>query len=364
MRSIYKIVIMWFWSVLFSGCIPAMSIPFSSDPKQKSRHVAHLTALLRDPICITRKVLAVEFPGTNSLRLVTVEMLAKSLVNINGCCNGHVKPLKIEAQPNHPAALMGNVKAVLLRHEQIIAAVSGKASAKCLPYDKSFLNWIGLDHVASLTEIHLQAMFFCINQVHVQAADLIAEPLAFLILINRHRVSRSFAPNFFLAKLRHEIESKKSTMEKLDLSCLQFIASGGEANPVDTCDAVSKSLASYGAPLDVITPGFGMTETCAGAIYNCKCPAYDKQNGLKFACLGSCIPGIKMRNTMPDESHRLARANEQGFLELTGPVVFQEYFNDEKAIMSAFTIDGWFRTGDRAFIVKNGNLNLGGRGKE
>lgn len=60
------------------------------------------------------------------------------------------------------------------------------------------------------------------------------------------------------------------------LNCLKYVASGGEANVVKTCDVVSQILSQYGAPVNVIVPGFGMTETGADAIFNTKCPIYDK----------------------------------------------------------------------------------------
>ncbi len=30
--------IIWVWSVLYSGCLPAMSTPFSKDPQQRLKH--------------------------------------------------------------------------------------------------------------------------------------------------------------------------------------------------------------------------------------------------------------------------------------------------------------------------------------
>ena len=207
-------------------------------------------------------------------------------------------------------------------------------------------------------------MHLCVDQIHVQAVDLIASPFMFLKLIDKHRVSRSFAPNFFLSRLLRVLEPPNVSAETLDLSCLRFLASGGEANSVETCSAVSKVLSACGAPKNVITPGFGMTETCAGAIYNVNCLLYDLKTGLEFAALGNCMPGIKMRVTVSSKPRRLAMPNECGDLEVSGPVVLREYFNDEKATADAFTSDGWFKTGDQALLDSAGNLILAGRGKE
>ena len=361
--------IVWFWAALYHGCLPAISTPFSNDPKQRDKHLSHLHILLKNPVCITRQNLLNDFAGSKNLKLEVVEKLDHNETHFvhetDELWSAQVPPSR------HDGALLmltsgstGNAKAVVLRHEQIIASITGKASIRQLPRDHAFLNWVGLDHVASMVEIHLQAMHLCVDQIHVQAVDLIASPFMFLKLIDRHRVSRSFAPNFFLSSLIRVLEPANGSAEILDLSCLHFLASGGEANPVETCSAVSKLLSACGAPNNVITPGFGMTETCAGAIYNINCPLYDLKKGLEFATLGNCMPGIKMRVTVSSKPQRLAMPNECGDLEVSGPVVFREYFNDEKATTDAFTSDGWFKTGDQALLDSAGNLILAGRGKE
>ena len=259
----------------------------------------------------------------------------------------------------------GNAKAVCLSHEQILAAIKGKASVVKLDSRTAFLNWIGLDHVAALIEIHLQAMYLGMDQVHMPAATVIADPSSFLNIVSRHRVSRSFAPNFYLAKLRQSIESNDLRIEKsLDLSCLTYLASGGESNHTEMCSVLANQLHhKYGAPGNVIIPGFGMTETCAGAIFNKDFPLYDTCNGLEFASLGKCMPGIHMRVARAGAA-TLVFPNEPGNLEVSGPVLFKRYYNNASATDDAFTADGWFKTGDQAIIDSAGYLKLIGRSKE
>ena len=299
--------IVWFWSVLYAGCIPAMSIPLSNNPKQKEKHILHLYTLLGDPICITRRASLNEFGDQKVLRLHAIETLSSIKNGFHkSTLTGRLPRADDIAMLMLTSGSSGNSKAVCLRHGQILSAVAGKASMRELPQDYTFLNWIGLDHVASMLEIHLQAVFLGMDQIHVQATDVIANPPLFLQLIDKHRVCRSFAPNFFLARLRQTIEAEPEDLTKFDLSCLRCITSGGEANSVETAHAVSKILSAYGAPSNVLAPGFGMTETCAGAIYNWDCPQYDVERGLEFTVLGSCIPGIQMRVTVQSENGRLA----------------------------------------------------------
>ena len=71
-----------------------------------------------------------------------------------------------------------------------------------------------------------------------------------------------------------------------------------------------------------------------------------------------------MRITDQSENGRIAQSNERGDLELTGPIVFKEYFNHAVATKESFRADGWFKTGDKALIDSNGVLNLTWGGTE
>ena len=265
----------------------------------------------------------------------------------------------------------GNAKAVCLTHKQILAAISGKLSDMPLPQKSVLLNWIALDHVASLVEIHLCAMFAGLDQVHVPAVEILRNPLLFLRLLSEHRVSRTFAPHFFLHKLQGVLDTASAQdIQDINLRYLIYIASGGEPNNVNTCAQITKHLVKLGVPNRyVVTPGFGMTETCAGAIFNRKCPDIDIQAGREFAALGRCVPGIEMRaSPIAPADSKTAVTNgfptTEGALEIRGSIVFEKYFNDDEATRDAFTPDGWFKTGDLASIDANGNLNLVGRSKE
>ena len=357
--------IIWFWSVVYADCTPVMSTPFTDNAEQRQKHIQHLHDLFDGSPCITSSTSLEDFSKQVLIKPVVVEdMLQKSSKQIS---HRSGRP----SQVTDPALLMltsgssGNSKAVCLSHAQIFAAIKGKASVVKLDTRSAFLNWVGLDHVAGLIEIHLQAMYLGMDQVHVPASTVIADPFSFLKLVSRHRVSRSFAPNFYLAKLRQCIESNDPRAKKsLDLSCLSYLASGGESNHTQMCSAVANLLhIKYGAPEDVIVPGFGMTETCAGAIFNTNFPFYDVRSGLEFASVGKCMPGIEMRVTRAGAASPTL-PNEPDDLEIRGPVLFTRYYNNASATRDAFTEDGWFKTGDQAIIDSAGYLRLVGRSKE
>ncbi|BCR87540.1 putative NRPS-like protein biosynthetic cluster [Aspergillus chevalieri] len=358
--------IVWFWATLFAGCIPCMSTALSNNSAIRLNHLEHLSKALINPSCLTTSTLLHEFADQEHINPIPIESL-----NAEKATSDELNNINRESKQTDVALLMltsgssGNSKAVCLTHHQIFTAIAGKYSVIELPEGTSFLNWIRLDHVAAIVEIHLQALFARKDQIHVQAPDFLADPLQYVNLIDKHRVSRTFAPNFFLAKLRAALQGleAQNNPRNWDLSCLKYIASGGEANVVKTCDVVSQLLSQYGAPAHVIVPGFGMTETCAGSIFNTKCPTYDKERSLEFTSVGACMPGIKMRIT-EGSNNETVPAGVVGNLEISGPVVFKSYFNNPTATEESFSSDGWFKTGDKGSIDETGYLTLQGRAKE
>ena len=68
---------------------------------------------------------------------------------------------------------------------------------------------------------------------------------------------------------------------------------------------------------------------------------------------------------MTKDDGSVAPLYERGNLELSGTVIFKEYFDDAAAATrKAFTKDGWYITGDRAYIDSSNKVNMAGRAKE
>lgn len=374
--------IAWLWASLVGGYVPVISTPLPMDHSQRAKHLLHLHSTLDHPIMLTEKRLIPDFLGIEELHLHSTDEvqnhIPRSLSKNELVGEDHTALLHgFRTRSDDLAVLMltsgstGFAKAVCLRHGQILAALKGKSTYHGTTQETNFLNWIGIDHVANLTEVHMHAMYLGSNQVHVQATDLLMSPSIFVSLLSKHKVGYTFAPNFFLASLRKTLDSQGSPAadkedhrlgSDVELSKLKALISGGEANVVETCDALTRGLWRFDAQGDVIRPGFGMTETCAGSIYGKACPSYDLALGLDFASVGSCIPGIQMRIVSGTGS--VVAQEEVGNLQVKGDVVFQQYYNNKAATADAFTEDGWFITGDRAFVDTAGNLNLSGRAKE
>jgi acyl-CoA synthetase (AMP-forming)/AMP-acid ligase II/thioesterase domain-containing protein len=352
----------WFWATLLAGLLPAISTPLAANPERRRAHLLHLHETLREPLILTRREESEQFDIVKELNVKVV---------------GDVLPIKVETRTSKfvnrnipstdPAVLMltsgssGKAKAVVLRHNQILASVAGKSEFMKTSRKDVFLNWIGFDHVASLVEVILHSMFLGASFIHIPASALLADPLRFVQLIERHRVSYAFSPHFFLARLEEALKPRTMNQEKFDLSSLVHLVSGGEANLVATVRSLTSLLQKHGVSGKIIRPGFGMTETCAGAIYNMNCPESGDVSPAQFCSLGKAIPGMKFR--IIDNSGSTIGPEKLGHLQVSGTMVSKEYYNNHTATATSFHQD-WFTTGDKASVDRNGNLNLAGRSTE
>ena len=397
--------ILYFWAIIAAGGIPCLSTQVSKDGVQRDQRLASILKLLHNPLVITTDELKSDFADLDNVRLVTLSELEATptsrLDHKDNCLGGYQKCQDDVAVLMLTSGSTGSPKAVALTHSQILHAVVGKSILHHTTEDDVFMSWTGLDHVANLTEIHLHAMSMGANQIHLPSSMVLEEPMIFLEKASKHKVSYAFAPNFFLASLVERLldknitPTKKGTKENLhprhhrgasafevpartidgeecgqvpkkavvDLSNLRALISGGESNVVQTCHTLTALLQHLGAPDTFIRPGFGMTETCAGSIYNATdCPGYDLGRNAEFACLGECIPGIEFRICRQDGT--VAAVDEAGDMQVRGEVVFKCYYNDKCSTMKSFTEDGWFKTGDKGFKDVKGRLHLTGRDKD
>lgn len=233
-----------------------------------------------------------------------------------------------------------------------------------------------MDHAAGLIEMHIRPMFVCAQQLHVSAASIISDPILFLRVIERAQADRTFAPMFLLSALLRALRLPTTQLPDIRLPQGLKIVSGGESTNTAACATlVREYLVKLGAEENVIIPGFGLSETCAGVFFNFDFPRGDLAALRQFGAHGLPIPGIEFRIVDWDSSSGSegkgtsisgnsgigAAAPAPGELQLRGKCVFSHYWNDTVATSKAITADGWFRTGDAARYVDDNDNKKGKR---
>lgn len=135
------------------------------------------------------------------------------------------------------------------------------------------------------------------------------------------------------------------------LSTLRFMMISGSICPPELGHLVQDRMLS-GKILQL----WGMTELQAGSFTR---PG--DSLSVRTTSVGRASPGTELR--VVEDDHVLAPGRE-GELQVRGCSVFDGYLGNDAATTSAFTADGWFRTGDLARLDDHGNVTLTGRLKD
>jgi acyl-coenzyme A synthetase/AMP-(fatty) acid ligase len=99
----------------------------------------------------------------------------------------------------------------------------------------------------------------------IPAMDFVQSPARFWKVLSDHRISYTFAPNFFIAaatRAFNEMDHYERERMNLDFSELSVIMCGGEANKTSTLEAAERVLTHYGAAKCSIKASYGLSEVC------------------------------------------------------------------------------------------------------
>ncbi|KAG1734878.1 atromentin synthetase [Suillus paluster] len=356
------------WACLLAGYVPCLQPALSAQQAHKEGHVAHIKNLFGSAIWLTSEVGAEQISSISGLEVHLLSELKSSAESFTVAADW----VAYEAKPDDEAILFltsgstGFSKAVVHTHRTILAACRAKGQSYGLTSESQVLNWVGFDHVAGSLEMHITPLLYGASQLHVHASAILADPLRLLRLIDEKSIELAFAPNFLLSKLTRDLEKRTDLYGCFDLSSIKRINSGGEAVVSKTAQAFAATMKKLSenpsAVSFVISAGFGMTETCAGCIYD-PVDVLATEPAHEFLDLGRPINGCEMRIVDPADGATLRPDGESGELQVRGPMVFVRYYNNAEATSSSFVEGGWYRTGDVG-IVENGVMRLSGRIKD
>lgn len=347
------------WGCTLSGCVP---VPVAVQiAENRAAPLLGALQLLENAVILTEqkleRAIAAQLADLSASSVLTLEQLkqADPLQNDNA----------ISPRPDATALLLltsgstGVPKGVPLTHQNLRASAYGMATVNNLSAEDISLNWMPLEHVASLVMFHITQVYLGAWQIQVARERVLKEPLAWIDLLARYRVSATWAPNFAYGLVNDQAEAV--ARRQWDLSALRWMGNGAEAVVSQTARRFLQIMEPHGLAPTAVSPGYGMSETSSGIVHSRSFSLNATTAEDTFVALGSPIPGVSLR--IVDEENEVVSERVVGRLQVSGLTVTPGYYGRPDLNAEVFTADGWFNTGDLGFLSE-GALTLTGREKD
>jgi long-chain acyl-CoA synthetase len=268
---------------------------------------------------------------------------------------GKIEPLIVAAEPIEEVAeradsdtavivytsgTTGTPKGAELTHHNLLDAARVSVELVDAQPGSMELGALPLFHVFGLS-CGLNAMMRCRGCLTLLPRF---EPAKALEIVQRDRVGILLGvPTMYTAML-HE-----PGRDSYDTSSLELCVSGGAAMPVEVLRGFEDAFGCK------VLEGYGLSETCGTASFNR--PDRERKPG----SIGLPVEGVEMK--VVDEEGADVPQGEVGEIVMRSPHVMKGYFGRDDATAEVMR-DGWFHTGDMAYVDDEGYFFIVDRKKD
>ena len=372
-----------FWACVLGGMIPVTVAvaPTYREPNAINMKLFNTWKLLGGPPILTSRRLVGEVAGLR-------DVLAMDGIRVFGFEDVRSTTPATDIVDPEPtdrvffqltSGSTGVPKCIQETHAGIVAHIHGAQQYCDLDDDDSTLNWLSADHVVPILTVHLKDVYLGLPEVQVRIGHVLGDPLNWLRLMESHRITTTWAPNFGFKLVAERLSQVPDA--SFDLSHVRYWMNAGEQVTRPVVTAFLDATARFGVPEHAMQPSFGMAEACTCMTFandfdrDASVPWFTKSSlggrlqpadgggphAMQFVDLGPPVPGIQIRIT--DRQNQQVEERVIGRFQIRGPVITPGYLHNDPANAEAFVGDGWFNSGDLGFI-RDGRLYLTGREKE
>lgn len=264
-----------------------------------------------------------------------------------------------------PRAVMISHRNALLNVRAIDEAFGTAHGAPAHTWIDCWVSWLPLFHDMGLVGCVLNSIAHGFDLSLMSPRRFIGDPSYWLEMLGRRGTVLASAPNFAYQLCADHCEKIRQAAP--DLTGWRGAMIGGEMVQPETLESFCREFESLGFAPTAVCPSYGLAEATLGVacdqrgegLRTHRAPAGEPL-GRPVACVGSPMIDTEIRITAPDGTE--LPPGREGEVRVSGPGVFQGYFNDSEATDQALE-EGWLRTGDLGFSVE-GELYLTGRIKE
>jgi fatty-acyl-CoA synthase len=244
------------------------------------------------------------------------------------------------------------------------------------------VSWLPLFHDMGLIGFMIGPIFCEISVVFIPTASFVRAPRIWLDVMNKHRGTITYAPNFAYALVAKRVKDKD--VGEMDLSCIRAAGCGAEPIQAKTLRTFAEKLApakfdpkcfvaSYGMAeatlaISLVKSGVGLetdlVDSAALTALEAK-PSSKPESSQEIVSCGKWFPQHEVA-IVDEENHKLGE-RKVGQIITRGPSISKGYFQEPELTAAAFKTgpDGqtWLYTGDLGYIA-NGEVFICGRVKD
>lgn len=254
---------------------------------------------------------------------------------------------------NYSSGTTGVAKGVMITHKNYVANCSQviHLNSQHPDYDEKvkrsrYLCFLPMYHAMAQT-------IFCVNAPKSGLPVYIMPKFDFLEMlqaVQKFRITDlTLVPPVVVAMAKHP------ATRKFDLSSVETIGSGAAPLGREACEQLE---ALWPKGKMNVKQGWGMTElTCAATTFH---PAKTSES---FS-VGELLANCEAKIVADDEGKVEVPQGERGEVWVRAPNVMKGYWNKPEATRETLTEDGWLRTGDVAYVDKEGHFFIVDRKKE
>jgi malonyl-CoA/methylmalonyl-CoA synthetase len=313
------------------------------------------------PLCISHPRPELEYVITNSGASIIVahpnfEDILRSLAekyNLRFILTSETLPHNISRLPEiditrralilYTSGTTGKPKGVVTTHQNIQAQVTSLITAWEWTSDDRILHILPLHHIHGIINV-LTCALWAGAECHI-LSKFDAETVWRRICDGDLTLFMA-VPTIYVKLIAAWETAPKERQKIMSAGCakMRLMVSGSAALPVQVLEKWQTISGHF------LLERYGMTEigmALSNLLHGERLAGY----------VGKPLPQVEVR--LVDENGELVPAGTPGEIQVKGPGVFLEYWQNPEATAKAFQ-DGWFRTGDTA-VVENSNYRILGR---
>ncbi|MGY6744540.1 MAG: acyl-CoA synthetase [Cecembia sp.] len=235
-------------------------------------------------------------------------------------------------------------KGVLTTHANIEAQISTLVDAWGWNPSDYTLSLLPLHHVHGIINVNSCALWSGATVEFLPYFD--AQAVFEIFMKGRVNVFMAVPTIYFKLIAYYDTLSEEEQIAITErLKIFRLMVSGSAALPISVMERWHQISGHY------LLERYGMTEI-GMAISN---PYHGER---RAGHIGQALKGVEVR--LCDEQDNEIPLDQPGEIQIKGPSVFKAYWKKAEATAKAFTVDGWFKTGDIA-VMEDGYFKILGR---